>query len=404
MATTADHTIALLFRQIIEDGPTSRADLMDNSGLGRASVSTAAAELLRRGLVEESETQSEGGRGRPVSLLDVDNTNFAVAGLELGSDRIRAGLYSMRGRQILRVDRPSTEDGTSVRGQLRHASAALHDLLDEAKASGVCLLGVGVSFSGLVDARIGTVKFAPTLGMRDQRLREAVFDALNGGTDLVCLDTSANFAVLAERRFRSRLGAPLRDLVYLSGTYGITAGTIANGTLLHGTRGMAGEVGHFVLDGGDQPCACGRTGCFESQASLDSITRNALQALGAANSKRRRRENLTAKIEEVAALSSSGNTAVLESLRESARWLGMGAATVASIFDPEVVVLGGHYAHLAPWLLEPALKAYTSGLLSQDQSPPRLEVSALDSWAPTVGAALAVIDSIAAGGRPLPHI
>ena len=396
-----DKTALTVFRRLIDHGPLSRPELGAGAGLARATTSAIVNDLMRRGLVTELDAAGGGGRGRPVKLLDLDDRHYAVTGLEIGFGQLKAAVYSLRGRPLFRVERAVQVQVTNPRDLLRQAAGVLYEALDLVEDDARELLGVGVSVAGLVDASSGTIKYAPNLGWRDVALSAGVAEAL-GGRAPVLLDSTANFAALAERRHRNRAGAGLDSLVYLTGTYGISAGIIAGADLWRGEHGTAGEVGHLIIDPDGQRCVCGRQGCFDTRAGLSAIVDTALGAAKRPRRAGREPSALLAAADEVVALAAGGDPGVIAALQEAGRWLGRGAALVAAILDPRTIVLGGLYTRFAPWLLGSARTAFAQGLLVPGPDDDQLDVSALDAWAPAEGAALAVLLSIADGATALP--
>ena len=401
MPADQDKTVLTVLRRLVDRGPLSRPEVGADVGLARATTSAAINDLMRRGLVAEIAMPSDGRRGRPVALLDLDDDHFAVTGVEIGFDRVLAAVYSLRGRELLRVERSAEADAINPRALLRRAATVLHEALDSVEEDGRRVLGVGVSVAGLVDATSGTIKYAPSLGWRDVALSAGVTEAL-GGRAPVLIDSNANFAALAERRHRQRIGTKESSLVYLSGTYGISAGIIAGGRLWRGERGMAGEVGHLIVEADGLRCVCGRRGCFETRAGLSAIIDAAVAASAAPRRARNPSTTVAAGLDEIVAVAQAGEVGVIEALAEAGRWVGRGAALVSAMLDPQVVILGGHYARLAPWLLAPARAAFRDALLLPGTDGEQLEISALDAWAPAEGAALAVLLSVADGAHELP--
>ena len=405
MTGDTDKTVLTVLRHLVERGPISRPDLGAGAGFARATTSAIVNDLMRRGLVAEIAAAPSGGRGRPVALLDLDDERYAVTGLEIGADRVLAAVYSLRGRELLRIERSAEVESVNPRALLRRAATVLHEALDAMEEDSRTLLGVGVSVAGLVDASSGTIKYAPSLGWRDVALSAGVTEAL-GGRAPVLIDNNANFAALAERRHRQRDGGNADSLVYLTGTYGISAGIVTAGRLWRGEHGMAGEVGHLIVEADGRRCVCGRRGCFETRAGLSAIVSDALAAAAGRPGSRSRagREpaTLTAGLNEIVSLAQAGDIGVINALGEAGRWVGRGAALVCAMLDPLAVVLGGDYARLAPWLLAPAKEAFRDSLLMPVTEVEQLEVSVLGPWAPTEGAALAVLLSFVDGVRELP--
>ncbi|WP_169806623.1 ROK family transcriptional regulator [Microtetraspora malaysiensis] len=400
MTTETDATLRGLLRHLIDFGPLSRPELGEGVGLARATTSSLVNDLMRRGLVGEIPTPPQGRRGRPTTLLDVDDDRYASLGLEIGLDRILVAAYTPRGGQLLRVERPAEPEPGNPRALLRVAAGALREVADSVAATGRIPLGAGVCVPGLVDASSGTVKYVPSLGWHDVALRAGVADALGGAAlgGSVLVDSDANYAALAERRARLRDGAAGTSLVYLTGTYGISAGIITGDRLWRGARGLAGDVGHIMLDPGGKRCVCGRSGCFETRAGLAGIVRTAL----AGHRRRGPARSLADAVEETVRLAQRGDSTVLDALAEAGRWLGRGAAVVSALLDPGAVVLGGHYARLAPWMLDPAREAYAAAVLTPGGEAPGLEVSMLGPWGPVEGAALSVLLALTEGSLPLP--
>jgi predicted NBD/HSP70 family sugar kinase len=401
MAADTDKTVLAVLRHLVDHGPISRPDLGSGAGFARATTSAIVNDLMRRDLIAEIAAPPRGGRGRPVTLLDLDDDRYAVTGLEIGFDRVFAGVYSLRGRELIRVERSAEAEAVNPRGLLRRASTVLHEALDVVEEDARRLLGVGVSVAGLVDASSGTIKYAPSLGWRDVALSAGVAEAL-GDRAPVLIDNNANFAALAERRHRQRDGEPADSLVYLTGTYGISAGIIAGGALWRGERGMAGEVGHLIVEADGQRCVCGRRGCFETRAGMAAIVAAGLAASASPRRAGREPATLSAGVDEIVSRAQAGDQGVVAALGEAGRWVGRGAALVCAMLDPRTVVLGGHYARLAPWLLTPAREAFHDALLMPDKDAEQLQVSSLGPWAPAEGAALAVLLSFVDGARSLP--
>jgi predicted NBD/HSP70 family sugar kinase len=396
-----DPSVLTALRRLIGRGPLSRPELGEALGLSRATISPIVNDLLRRHLIAEVSAAPKGGRGRPVALLDLDDDHFAVAGLEIGSDRVLAAVYSLRGRQLLRTERAAQSDAANPRALLRHAAAVLHEALGAVEQDARRLLGVGVSVAGLVDATSGTIKYAPTLGWRDVALKAGVIEAL-GGRAPVLLDNDANFAALAEQRHRRRAGQAAESLVYLTGTYGISAGIIAGGSLWRGERGLAGEVGHLIVEAEGRPCVCGRRGCLDTRAGLSAIIEVGLERAMTPRRTAAGPAGVSAGVDQLVSLARTGDQGVLDALAAAGAWLGRGAALVCALIDPRTVILGGHYARLAPWILAPARDAFRAALLMPAPEYEQVEVSELDSWAPAEGAALAAVLALADGEHALP--
>ncbi|MDP9438886.1 MAG: ROK family protein, partial [Actinomycetota bacterium] len=143
--------------------------------------------------------------------------------------------------------------------------------------------------------------------------------------------------------FRFGAGRGAKHLVYVGLGTGIGGGVVADGMLLRGAQGAAGELGHVTVHATGPRCACGNRGCLEAFASGTAIGRRAHKiaserpdsALGRLAA---RRQVLG---EDVTRLAREGDETALSVLEETGRWLGVGLAGFVNVFNPEVVAVGG---------------------------------------------------------------
>ena len=247
------HHRALLLQRLFRDGPASRADLARTTALTRVTVSDLVGEMLADGLVEELGAPVESRVGKPPTLVGVAADSTHIVALDLSpDDRILGAVVNLAGRVVSRTQ-------LALKG--RHGTAAqdlVHQLADDLIAQTTRpVLGIGVGSPGVVDAR-GVVLDAPNLGWHGTALAESL-RARTGVPVFVAND--ANTAALGEHTYGAADSGGL--MVLRIGT-GVGAGLILEGSLLHGHRAAAGEIGHVVVDPRGDLCACGRTGCLET--------------------------------------------------------------------------------------------------------------------------------------------
>ncbi|NED52223.1 ROK family protein, partial [Micromonospora aurantiaca] len=166
---------------------------------------------------------------------------------------------------------------------------------------------------------------------------------------------------------------------------------ISGGRLLRGGRGFAGDIGHLPLAADGPACDCGRRGCLTALLGVDAVIRRLLPDAGPVT------DHLP-EVERIQALARAGDEPVRTGLTEIGRLLGQAVSVLSGLLDPEVVVVGGHLAALAPWLL-PAAHAE---LAARTPVPPgvRLEASTLGSAAGALGGATAALATVEAGRLP----
>ncbi|WP_193608764.1 ROK family protein [Nocardioides lijunqiniae] len=259
---TRRHHRALLLQRLFRDGPASRADLARTTGLTRVTVSELVGTMVADGLVEELGAPVESRVGKPPTLVGVAAESTHIVSLDLSpDDRLTGAVVNLAGHVVARHERPlAGRKGAE-------ATALVHELADELLAmTSRPVLGIGVGSPGVVDA-LGTVLDAPNLGWHGTPLA----DGLREHTGLpVLVANDANTAALGEHSFGHAQGGGL--MVLRVGT-GVGAGLILEGTLLHGHRAAAGEIGHVVVDPRGEACACGRTGCLETLLAVPHLRR-----------------------------------------------------------------------------------------------------------------------------------
>jgi predicted NBD/HSP70 family sugar kinase len=380
--------LALLVRTLREHGALSRAQLAVRSGLSKATVSSLVADLELRGLVHSAGV-SAGGQGRPGQLVDLRPTSVCGIGLDVHVGHVGALVTDLTGDPIfsrrIACDVPAIGPERAV-DQL--AELAGHALDAAADAAGPPA-GVTVSVPGLVDTGAGTVTFAPRLRWRDV----AVADGLAARTGLplerIAVDNDANLAAIAElAAMNAEPGAPVGDLVYLTGDFGIGGGVISGGVLVRGSVGFAGEIGHMAMDPLGPYCSCGRRGCWETQVGLGAL----LHACADPDDPVRDPTlDLDQRMRVIRARAAQSDQRTLDGLHQIGSALGVGVSILVNLLNPAVVVLGGYFAALPEWLVEPIRNQIVAGVLAPGAGGARVVGSRLGFTAATTGGALVAL-------------
>ncbi|WP_230416419.1 ROK family protein [Micromonospora tarapacensis] len=198
---------------------------------------------------------------------------------------------------------------------------------------------------------------------------------------------------MAEQRHGAYAGTT--DLVHLTGGITIGAGIIAAGRPLRGGRGFAGEVGHLPLDPSGPACACGTRGCLSALVGLPAVVRRLLPDAEVDGQV----VDYLPELERIVALARQDDPTVCSGLAETGRHLGRGVAVLVDLLNPEAVVLGDHFAALAPWLLPAARSELAARVHAPGAGGCRLEASTLDPAA-ALGGATAALAAVEAGRLP----
>ena len=244
---------------------------------------------------------------------------------------------------------------------------------------------VGLGLAGMV-ARSGLFAFSPHLpGASGANVGELLAMAL--ARRGVVVDNDANLAALAEGRWGA--ARDVTDFVMVTLGTGIGGGIVADGRLLRGAGGFAGEIGHMTLVARGEPCPCGGRGCWERYASGTALARLAREAArGGRLDVERFSDDPTG--EEVAAAADRGDEGARGLLEEMGWWLAAGLANLAAILDTSTFVVGGGLSALSSHLL-PSARRHLLALTEGAAARPGLRVleAALGPRASAMGAALA---------------
>lgn len=194
---------------------------------------------------------------------------------------------------------------------------------------------VGVSFGGPVDFPRGLVRLSHHVrGWENVPLRDLV--AHEFGCPAF-VDNDANVAALGEHRFGA--GRGVNDLMYITVSTGVGGGWILGGRPWRGHAGMAGEIGHTVVDPAGPLCLCGKRGCVERLASGPYMAADWEEGRGGKGEREKGSGGVTGK--DVAVAAAAGDPVAKEILLRGARALGMGIGNAANLVNPQRFILGG---------------------------------------------------------------
>ena len=386
------HNLAVVLDRLHFSGPLSRSELAERTGLNRSTIRDLIGELIGLELVEEGPGVANSGPGRPSPVARTRPEGAVVLALELTVDSVAARTVGLGGRVYdeRREARPrgrfspeeTIEDVTLLAAPLLAALPAEHRLV-----------GVGIAVAGVVRRSDGFVHLAPNLGWHDVALGDMAAAAL--GIDRVMLANEADLGALGE--YRRGAGVGVGHLIYVAGEVGIGTGIILNGSPMLGSAGYAGESGHNLINPGGHRCRCGAVGCWETEAGEEALARRAGLPEGVVGQ---------ALLDELTARAGRGDRITLDALDEVGRWLGLGIGNLINSFNPELVVIGGLYSQLYPYLESSVKRGAEESALEAPGKMAQILRCELGVNAPLMGAAELVFGEVianpAALGDPVP--
>lgn len=266
-----------------------------------------------------------------------------VIGVDLGGTNLRAGLVDTHGNILFdtKVATNVEEGAQAIFGRI----VTLIKTVQQHVPSGGTLAGVGIGVPGPLDPFAGFVFAMPNIkGFENTPLRQMLSDAT--GLDIE-LGNDANAAAVGEWIFGA--GKGLRDLVYITVSTGIGGGVIADGHLLLGHRGSAGEVGHHIIDWHTRMS-------WEDTAAGPGFARRAAEAM------RQHADGMLHQLttpdhvqgHHVAQAAAAGDALALRLMEEEGEAIGAGLVNMLHLYSPAKIVLGGGVAINNPQLVERA--------------------------------------------------
>ncbi len=265
-----------------------------------------------------------------------------ILALDFGGTKLAAAMVNANSREWLGYDRRLSPENASASTDLEIMRSLIHSLLQGAKPA-----AIGVSFGGPVDATTGTVRLSHHVaGWENIPLRELLEEEYGVPASV---DNDANVAALGEYRYGA--GQGYDSLFYVTVSTGVGGGWILNGKSWRGADGMAGEIGHMVVDPAGPVCLCGKRGCVERLASGPYMAQDVREELGTRDTRKETRgeilrglvggnlELVTGKVVSEAAV--LGDGLAQEILYRGAWALGVGIGNVANVLNPQRFVLGG---------------------------------------------------------------
>ena len=269
--------------------------------------------------------------------------------------------------------------------------------LNEAREARPDVLAAGLGIPATIDRERGVAINAVNLEITDVPLREIMRKRLGLP---VFIDNDANCAALAEYLYGAGKGA--HDLVMLTLGTGIGGGLVLGGEIYRGSSGAGAELGHVVIDENGPPCqgSCPNHGCLETYASGTALARDGTAAAGrepdsALGMALAKGDGVSGKTVTEAAI--AGDQVAREVMATAGRHLGVGLASFANIFDPDVIVIGGGVSAAGDLLLEPAREELRSRALPP-MNKTTVKLAELGPDAGLIGAAaMALIELDAAG-------
>ena len=300
--------------------PIARVDLARLSGLQRSTVSLIVEQLMQERWIVEGATIRT-ARGRRPTMLSL-NADLVMLVVDIRPNHAVCAVIDLNGHFLTRESVPIAADPEL--GVARIAEALERMRGGFARKS---FEGVGISLPGRVHPETQQLLWAPNLRWHDYDIKTALEEKLGLQVEM---DNAANACMLSELWF-SRM-EKFRNAVLVTISEGVGAAVLANGQLLIGKGGLAGEFGHIPMDPGGPLCNCGEHGCWEMFASTRAVLRVYQEQIG---------RKYTGTFTELMSLADQGDEAALYALEQQAIWIARGLRMITAALSPESILFAG---------------------------------------------------------------
>jgi predicted NBD/HSP70 family sugar kinase len=317
---------SIILNKIRTAEPISRAQIAKETTLTPPTVSSIVKELITQGIVRESELGvSQGGR-KPTMLL-INQTAFYVVGVDAGPETVACVLTDLSGEVIKRT---ASKMERSITGKqfMNKMKEIIHQVMYSASIDQEKMIGIGVAMHGVVDVEAGISLIAPNLGLTNIPIKTVLEEEFNL---LVQVENDARAMALGESWFGGH--GELDSMVAVNLGRGVGAGVVLKGKLYHGSRDIAGELGHMTIDIHGDICECGNRGCLQTFATGNAIAARAHKEISGTSN--------MATGKDVFQHALAGEVAYIKVLQETGEMIGIGLTNLIHLVNPEKIVLGG---------------------------------------------------------------
>lgn len=369
-------------------GGISRAELARRLGLTRSAVTTIMNDLLRNGLVRETESGPATGGRRPIQL-EMNPKHGSVVGIDLGATHLGLLITDFSARVLYELEIP-LDIQRGPQECLPIVDQCLQDALTQVPIRLSDVLAIGMGVPGPVISETGTVSAPPIMPGWDNYPIRSHLQKLWGCP--LSLNNDAELGALGE--WAHGAGRGERHLAYIKVGTGVGAGLLLDGRIYRGVAGSAGEIGHITIDENGPLCTCGNRGCLEAMAGGLAIAHRARAALQ--SGRRSRLSDLTPlekiSAQDVVAAARRGDLLAQQIMTEAGRHLGIAIAGIVNLFNPGIIIIGGGVAQMGDLLLDPIRQIVRDRSLRSSAQSVRISAAVLGRRSSSMGAVVQALN------------
>ncbi|WP_343234134.1 ROK family transcriptional regulator [Microbacterium salsuginis] len=363
-------------------GRLTQIELAGSTGLSPATVSNIVKELTASGLLHTSFTSRSGRRATLVSLA---RRLGLVAGVHYSSRHLRIAIADTARTIVTQSSLPLPLDHRHD-AELDRLALLLGDMMETIGGSLSDLLSVGLALPAPVDPRTGMISTPGLLrGWEGVDVAESLSARIGRQ---VHVDSEANLGGLAEAREGN--GRTAASSVFIRVGHTISAGLIVGGDLFRGFNGKAGQIGHVTLDENGPICRCSNRGCLETYAGGPALLSLFPPSVG------------MHRLGDLLHAAEAGDGSARRVIADAGRHIGIAAASLCNLFDPELIVVGGELGQAGEILMAPMRHSLERTALPAAGGLPEIVGASFGEWAEARGAIAIAVDHVTVDAQNVP--
>ncbi|MEM1484699.1 ROK family protein [Oscillospiraceae bacterium PP1C4] len=314
----------LLLKAISTHGPISRIALSRQTKLSKMTITSLIGDYIDKGIVRECGI-CESSAGRKPTLLEVVADSLLTLGICVGRDFLQVGIVDLKGR-IISSDQIQMAQITSEETFMKSLFAICDRIFENVDRSKVW--GIGISSIGPININEGIILNPPNFNIGNINIVSSLQEKYHLP---VFIENDMAVSALAEMYFGG--GRGYDHFIYLGVTAGVGSGIIINSRLYSGTTGLAGSLGHMIIESDGEPCACGQRGCIEAYSSIRA-TVNWVKKNGA---------DQTITWLDLLNKASFNDELCVKALDRMCSYLTIALINAINLYDPQCVLVGGEF-------------------------------------------------------------
>lgn len=355
----------LVFDVLNTLGKCSRTQIARITGLTKTSITNITTEMIDEGMICEGELQGT-GVGRKQIMLEISPDSPCALGVSINRDAVFVSLVNLKGviRFEKRLPLTAEETAESFLGKVFEGCDAAIEANGHRQ-----IIGIGVASIGPLDLTLGMILSPPNF----RSIKNiAIVSALRERYGMaVYLDNDMNAGAIVEKLFG--YGKKRTNFIYVGVSRGIGAGIVLDRKLYTGSNGLAGEIGHIVIDHKGRRCPCGSRGCLEMYASVSAIEEEARTRVQ--NGMGSMLASSPVTWEEIVSAAKAGDALACDLISEMVDYLAAGLVSVCNMHAPELILLGHEIAIAGDMVVLPLKAKVNSMTFAKDIAQVDIKVS-----------------------------